>query len=117
MSEIPPPRWGADASEMRMLLYLGAATTLGAVSGLAAVLGSSNALSVRAVLAYLTAGGLVALGVVLVLGERYGFSYFLCGVAIFAGYKAFDVLAGISLGVVLLVRKVLGGQSSSSDQK
>jgi len=86
-----------------LLCYIVATICFGALSGLASFLGSDKILSFRVLGAYVVSGSICSLGVVLLLGERYGFSYFLVGVSIFAGYKAFDVLAALSMAVSGLV--------------
>jgi hypothetical protein len=100
----PPAATDIDA---RHLSYLVVAMTFGALSALASLLGTSNPLSFRVVFGYLLSGGLAAGGVVLILVEQYGFNYFLCGAGIFAGYKAFDLLAMISIALSNLVQKFL----------
>lgn len=94
-------------ADMRIFAYLLSALTLGALSAIANLLGDGNRiLTPRVIAAYLLAGGLSSMGLVLLLIENYGFSYFLVGVAIFAGYKAFDVLTAVSVLVTKLVRKI-----------
>lgn len=88
-SQTPPPTsidWGHAS-------YLLIVCCLGGLSAVAKVLGSSEPLSWRVLLSYGIAGGMAAVAVVLLLVETYGFSYFLCGAGILAGYKAFDILA------------------------
>ena len=87
--------------------YLMSALTLGAISSIASLLGSDRPLDARVVVAYIISGSIVSLGIVLLLVEQYGFSYFLVGTSIFAGYKAFDVLALISVGVTSFVKKFM----------
>lgn len=102
-TNIPPPTnlaWQQAA-------YLAVALTLGAVSALAALLGSDRVLTWRLVLSYLLAGGLASGVVILLLVEKYGFSYFLCGAGILAGYKSFDMLALLSLAISQLARKYI----------
>lgn len=83
-----PPQLKLDT-----LVYMGAAMTLGSIAALAALLGSKDVtLSARSVAAYLITGGVCSLGIVLLLVEQYGFSYFLVGVAFLSGYKAVEVL-------------------------
>lgn len=102
-------------TDLRTVAYLAAALTLGAMSAIASLLGDgTRALSWRVIVAYLLSGGLASMGLVLLLIEYYGFSYFLVGVAIFAGYKAFDVLAAISVAVTSLVKRILGKQPPNS---
>lgn len=100
----PPPPTNID---VRHIGYIATAMTLGALAAIAALLGSNNPLNLRGVIAYILSGGLAAGGVVLVLVEHYGFNYFLCGAGIFAGYKAFDILAMVSMGVSGLVQKFI----------
>jgi drug/metabolite transporter (DMT)-like permease len=105
--ELPPTVPSATNIDASHLGYLVVAMTFGAMSAMAALLGSENPLSARVVAAYILAGGLASVGVVLVLVESYGFNYFLCGAGIFAGYKAFDLLAAISIGVSNVVSKFI----------
>ena len=88
-------------------VYLLASLVLGSISALAALLGSERALTWRVVSAYLIAGGLASVAVVLLLVEKYGFSYFLCGAGILAGYKSFDMLALLSLAISQAARKYI----------
>ena len=97
----------ATEIDAQHLGYLAVAMTFGALAAIAALLGSESPLTTRVVLAYVLSGGLAAGGVVLVLVEQYGFNYFLCGIGIFAGYKAFDILAMISMSVSNLVNKFI----------
>jgi hypothetical protein len=96
------------AADLKVMLYLAASSALGMMSALASVLGNEGqVLSCRVVCAYLIAGGLVAAGITFMLIQYYGFSYFLLGVSIFAGYKAFDTMAFISLSITGLVKRFL----------
>lgn len=104
--DLPPPVPPATDIDAQHVGYLAVAMTLGALSAVAALLGSENPLTVRVVLSYLLSGGLAAGGVVLVLVEQYGFNYFLCGAGIFAGYKAFDILAMVSMALSTAVQKL-----------
>jgi hypothetical protein len=105
--DLPPSVPSATDIDAQHLGYLAVAMTFGALSAMAALLGSESPLTPRVVMAYLLSGGLAAGGVVLVLVEQYGFNYFLCGIGIFAGYKAFDLLAMISMAVSSFVNKFL----------
>lgn len=100
---IPPPTNLA----WQQAIYLAVSLGLGAISALAALLGSERSLTWRVVSAYLIAGGLASVAVVLLLVEKYGFSYFLCGAGILAGYKSFDVLALLSLAISQLAKKYI----------
>lgn len=94
--------------DMSVLLYLASSSTLGLISALAAVLGNEEKeLTWRAVAAYLIAGALVSLGLTFFLAAQYGFSYFLLGVSVFAGYKAFDTLAVIGVAISSLVKRFI----------
>ncbi|TXH05156.1 MAG: hypothetical protein E6R05_02270 [Candidatus Moraniibacteriota bacterium] len=110
IATVSPSKLAEDLSpESRHIWYLTTALGLGAISAMASLLGDDERkLTWRIVTAYLLSGGLASIGLVLVLVEWYGFSYFLVGVAIFAGYKAFDVLAIASWSVTKVVRKVIG---------
>ena len=103
--------------DMAKAWYLISALTLGALAALASLLGSDRVLEFRVVATYLLAGSIVSLGVILLLVEQYGFSYFLVGISIFAGYKAFDVLALISVGVTSLVKRFLNKQTGNVDSE
>lgn len=74
-------------------IYFTGAFLFGGLSALASLLGSSQPLSHRVLVAYILSGGLVSLGIVTIAIVRYGPSSFLIGISIFAGYKAFDLLA------------------------
>ena len=96
------------AADLRVMLYLAASSTLGLMSALASVLGNDGQeLTCRVIAAYLIAGALVSTGLTFILVQYYGFSYFLLGVSIFAGYKAFDTMAFVSLGINNLVKRFL----------
>jgi len=97
--EIPKPEIGTSGVDLKMVGYLSVVIMLGALSALASLLGSERVLDKRVIITYILSGGIVSLGIVLLLIDTYGFSYFLVGTAIFAGYKAFDLLAA---GGVLL---------------
>lgn len=102
LNDVPYTSWAT-------VLYLCTALTLGALSALAALLGDpTRTLTSRVVAAYIISGGLAAVGLTLLLIEKYGFSYFLVGIAVFAGYKAFDVLTIISLAVTALIKRIFG---------
>lgn len=96
-------------TSLSTLVYLLSAFTFGALSALAALLGdASRVLTGRVIFAYIISGGLASVGLILLLIEKYGFSYFLVGVAVFAGYKAFDILAVISLTITKIAKKLYG---------
>lgn len=96
----------AENVDLSVILYLATSSSLGLVSALAAVLGNEEKpLTGRAVAAYLIAGAVVSLGLTLFLVTQYGFSYFLLGVSVFAGYKAFDTLAVIGIALTGLYNK------------
>lgn len=86
-------------------LYLVASLVLGGLGAMASLLGSEKPMEKRVIGYYILSGSLVSLGVVLLLIDQYGFSYFLVGVSIFAGYKAFDVLAIVGVALTQLLRK------------
>ena len=89
MDDFKPPT--ADANT---LWYLSSVFILGSLSSIAALLGDKAAIvDSRAIAAYVIAGAMAALGIVLVLSNWYGFNYFLLGVSIFAGHTAVQVLA------------------------
>lgn len=95
--------------DLKVAAYLGISAMLGLFSALAALMGNEEKkLTWRIVVAYLGAGALVAGGVTLLLIERYGFSYPLLGVSIFAGYKAFDILAAAGIALAGVVKKIIG---------
>jgi uncharacterized membrane protein len=95
------------------IYYLAVTVTLGALSALAALLGDPDRVITRRILfSYILSGGLASLGLALLLIEKYGFSYFLIGISTFAGYKAFDVLTLLSLGVTTMVRRIAGTSST-----
>lgn len=111
LASVSPSRFSESTltPESKHIWYLTTALGLGAISAMASLLGDDERkLTWRIVMAYLLSGGLASMGLVLVLVEWYGFSYFLVGVAIFAGYKAFDVLAITSWTITKMVRKVIG---------
>lgn len=82
------------------LWYLATVVMFGALSAFAALLGdSTKQLSARAVAAYILAGAAAAWGVVTLLVDYYGFSWFLLGVSVFAGYKAVDFLTVIGAAI------------------
>lgn len=100
---------GVPETSMATLMYLLSAFTFGSLSALAALLGdASRILTGRVIFAYIISGGLASMGLILLLIEKYGFSYFLVGVAVFAGYKAFDILAVISLTITKIAKKLYG---------
>jgi hypothetical protein len=108
--DIPPPAEVPTVIrvDFDVILYLASSSTLGLISAFAALLGNEEkALSWRPVAAYLIAGALVSLGLTFFLAVEYGFSYFLLGVSIFAGYKAFDTLAIIGMAVSTLIQKLI----------
>lgn len=106
----PPPHL-----PLEKLAYYSAALMLGALSALANLLGSERVLNARIILAYILAGSLVSLGLVLLLVERYGQSPFLIGTAIFAGYKATDLLALGGLAVAKVFRIYRPGHHPEHD--
>jgi hypothetical protein len=96
------------AADIQAVLYLAASATFGMLSALASILGNEgHPLTCRIMCAYLIAGGLVSAGLTMILVQHYGFSYFLLGVSIFAGYKAFDTLAFMSLALKGLISRFL----------
>lgn len=123
MDPASPPPAGPEfpPTDVKVLGYMFAALTLGALSALAALLGSDRVLTWRVAFAYVISGALASLGVVLLAVERLGFSYFLVGLSIFAGYKAVDVLAAISLSVTklgpFLLSRLLGSAPSPTSEK
>jgi hypothetical protein len=110
MQTVPKPMEPINplSADLKIASYLAGAAMLGLLSALASVLGNeSKALTVRVICAYLLAGALVSAGITFLLVQHYGFSYFLLGVAIFAGYKAFDTLALIGIAISNLVKRFL----------
>lgn len=101
----PPSPLTAD---LKTFAYVAVSSMLGILSALAALLGNEEkALSLRTITAYLVAGGLVAAGLTFLLVHHYGFSYFLLGVSIFAGYKAFDLMSFAGIVITGLVKRFL----------
>jgi hypothetical protein len=101
----PPTPLSAD---VKIIAYLVVSSMLGILSAFAALLGNEEkVLGWRVISAYLIAGGLVSCGVTFILVHHYGFSYFLLGVSIFAGYKAFDILAFVGIAIASLVKRFL----------
>lgn len=95
--------------DIKSALYISVSSMLGLLSAFASLLGSGDQiLNPRIVAAYLLAGALVSAGLTFLLAAQYGFSYFLLGISIFAGYKAFDMLAMIGIAVSSLVKRILG---------
>ncbi len=94
--------------------YILTALSLGSLSSLANLMGSERVLSCRVVVAYILVGGLCSAGLVLIAVERLGASYFVIGLSVFAGYKAFDLMAGISSALTLVAKKFL---NQGSDKK
>lgn len=91
-----------------IVMYLATSSTLGLISSLTALLGEDKReLNLRSVMAYLIAGAITSLGLTFFLVTQYGFSYFLLGVSIFAGYKAFDTLAMIGMALSNLYNKFI----------
>jgi hypothetical protein len=114
LASISPSRFSESTltPESKHIWYLTTALGLGAISAMASLLGDDERkLTWRIMVAYLLSGGLASIGIVLILVEWYGFNYFLVGVAIFAGYKAFDVLAIVSWTITKMVKKVMGDGS------
>jgi hypothetical protein len=98
-------------SDIRELAYLSASSALGLLSAFSALLGNiEKPLSPRVIAAYLIAGALVSLGITMFLVAQYGFSYFLLGVSIFAGYKAFDTLSMIGVAISTLVQRFINNK-------
>lgn len=95
--------------DAKTLLYLSGAMLVGSLSSVAALLADeTRAVTRRLLFAYFALGAVASLGVVALLMEKYGSSYFLIGVAVFASYKAVDILASISLAITALVKKFIG---------
>lgn len=94
-------------SDLRELAYLSVSAILGLLSAFASLIGSDKQLNARIVTAYLIAGALVSLGITMFLVSKYGFSYFLLGVSIFAGYKAFDILTLAGMAIAKLAQKII----------
>jgi hypothetical protein len=93
-------------ADIREIAYLSTSAGLGLLSAFASLMGGDKALTPRIVVAYLIAGALVSVAVTMFLIVEYGFSYFLLGVSIFAGYKAFDTLAMIGLAISKLITRL-----------
>lgn len=101
---IPPTLF----EDIKVLGYLIVSSMLGLLSAFTSLLGASETpITWRTVGAYLMAGALVSAGVTFMVIEIYGFSYFLLGVSVFAGYKAFDTLTLVAVAVGGLVKKIL----------
>lgn len=115
VSNIPIPNIPLTNIDLTQVWYFVISLFLGSLSAMASLLGSTAPLSKRVIGAYILSGGIVSLGIVLLLVERYGFSYFLFGTSIFAGYKAFDVLSLISVGVTSLVKRFINSKSDNSN--
>lgn len=113
---IDPPQSPLSA-DIKTVAYIAASSLFGILSALASLLGNEEkALSLRTILAYLIAGGLVATGLTFLLVSYYGFSYFLLGVSIFAGYKAFDSLSLIGLAISGIVKRVISSTPNKDNQ-
>lgn len=96
------------AADLKTFAYVAVSSMLGILSALASLLGNEEkVLGLRVIMAYLVAGGLVAAGLTFLLVHYYGFSYFLLGVSIFAGYKAFDLMSFAGIAVTGLVKRFL----------
>lgn len=102
-----PPLLPPTELDPRHAGYLICAVFLGALSALASLLGSEHVMTKRVIASYVIAGGVCSLAVVLLLVEQYGFSYFLVGAGILSGYKAFDVLALLSVAIRKLADKFI----------
>lgn len=102
---MPPNNLDDPSYVIERLWYFASVLLLGSIAAISSLLGSRDNISIRAIWTYALSGGLVALGLTLLLAESYGFSFFLMGVAIFAGYKAVDVLTGVSALITDFVRK------------
>jgi hypothetical protein len=94
--------------------YILTALSLGSLSSLANLMGSDRQITFRVVLAYVLVGGLCSAGLVMLAVERLGASYFVIGLSVFAGYKAFDLMAGISSALTIVAKKFL---NQGSDKK
>lgn len=106
-----------DPKTSVLILYYISSLCLGGLSALASLLGSQQVLNLRAILSYILAGGLVGLGTVLLLIEKYGPSPFLIGVSIFAGYKAFDVAAVVGVALMDLMKRIFGQVNIHEEEK
>ena len=113
MDDLRPPNTDANT-----LWYLSAVFVLGSLSSIAALLGDKAAvIEPRTICAYVIAGAMAALGIVLVLSYWYGFNYFLLGVSVFAGHTAVQVLAlGSRLVRNLLKTRIEESSKNKSDE-
>jgi hypothetical protein len=103
-----PPQVPPALFDLKIIGYLVVASMLGLLSAFAALVGTeSKEITWRTMVAYTLAGALVSAGVTFLLVEAYGFSYFLLGVSIFAGYKAFDTLAIVGMATANIAKKVM----------
>lgn len=108
MDELPKNIPPTLFNDIKVLGYLIVSSMLGLLSAFTSLLGSvGTPITWRTVSAYLLAGALVSAGVTFMVVEIYGFSYFLLGVSVFAGYKAFDTLTLVAVAVSGLVKKVI----------
>jgi hypothetical protein len=117
--DMPPNNIEDPSYVIERLWYFASVLLLGSIAAISSLLGSRDNISVRAVWTYALSGGLVSLGLTLLLAESYGFSFFLMGVAIFAGYKAVDVLTGVSALITDFIRKffeVMSGFRGNNNQ-
>ena len=106
-SGLPPLPPSPLELDWKHFTYLLTALVLGSLSAVAALLGSVQPLSRRVVATYIVSGGASSTAVVLLLVDKYGFSYFLCGAGILAGYKATDVLALLSISITQFAQRLL----------
>jgi len=106
-SGLPPLPPSPLELDWKHLGYLLVALTLGSLSAIASLMGSDQPLSRRVVWSYLLSGGAASSAVVLLLVDKYGFSYFLCGAGILAGYKATDILALLSVSITQFAQRLL----------
>lgn len=93
--------------DWKQMWYIVTSLCLGSLSAMASLLGSDQPLAPRIIATYLISGGVASAAVIFLLVEKYGFSYFLCGAGILAGYKATDVLAILSYAIAGFTRKFL----------
>jgi len=106
-SDLPPLPSSPLELDWKHFSYLLTALVLGSLSAIAALIGSEQVLSRRVVVSYILSGGAASTTVVLLLVDKYGFSYFLCGAGILAGYKATDVLALLSISITQFAQRLL----------
>lgn len=106
-SGLPPLPSSPLELDWKHFTYLLTALVLGSLSAVAALMGSDQPLSRRVVMSYVFSGGAASSAVVLLLVDKYGFSYFLCGAGILAGYKAADILALLSVAITQAAQRFL----------